>query len=132
MTYGSELAPWVRSFNECKLPDADAGANWTVLSAPSHSLRQLPAERGGPLYEAIDGSPYGNELLVEFAGELLNRNGLEYDATDLLAVSFSSNDGWSYLRPRLATVSDIAVRNDRAIGRLLEPGRQNRRPALTR
>ena len=108
----------MQSFNERKLPDADAGANWTVLSAPSRSLRQLPAERGGPLYEAIYGSPYGNELLVEFAGELLSRERLGVrNATDLLAVSFSSNDsvGHTY-GPDSPQVRDIALRTDRAIG----------------
>jgi predicted AlkP superfamily pyrophosphatase or phosphodiesterase len=119
--YSADLAAWVQSFNERKLPDADAGANWTVLSAPSRSLRQLPAERGGPLYEAIYGSPYGNELLVEFAGELLSRERLGVrNATDLLAVSFSSNDsvGHTY-GPDSPQVRDIALRTDRAIGRLL-------------
>ena len=112
----------MQAFNDRKLPDADAGASWTVLSAPSPLLRQLPAERGAALYEAVYGSPFGNELLVDFAGELLSREQLgTRNATDLLAVSFSSNDsvGHTY-GPDSPQVRDIAVRTDRAIGRLLE------------
>ena len=101
--------------------DAHAGASWTVLSAPATSLRQLPAERGAALYDAIYGSPYGNELLLDFAAELLDREQLgKRNATDLLSVSFSSNDsvGHTY-GPDSPQVRDIAIRTDRAIGRLL-------------
>ena len=82
---------------------------------------QLPAERGAALYNAIYGSPFGNELLLDFAGELLSRERLgTRNATDLLSVSFSSNDsvGHTY-GPDSPQVRDIAIRTDRAIGRLL-------------
>lgn len=119
--YGDEAADWVRAFNERKPADASAGAWWTVLSSPSTSFRQLPAERGAPLYDAIYGSPYGNDLLLDFAGELLVRERLgTRQATDLLSVSFSSNDsvGHTY-GPDSPQVRDIAVRTDGTIARLL-------------
>ena len=121
-TYYFGAAPeWLRTFNERKLADTRAGASWTVLSAPATSFRQLPAERGAALYAAIYGSPYGNELLTDFAAELLEREQLgKRNATDLLSVSFSSNDsvGHTY-GPDSPEVRDIAIRTDRAIGRLL-------------
>ena len=119
--YFAEAPEWVRTFNERKPADAHAGASWTVLAAPSTSLRQLPAERGAALYDAIYGSPFGNDLLLDFAGELLGREQLgKRNATDLLSVSFSSNDsvGHTY-GPDSPQVRDIAIRTDRAIGRLL-------------
>jgi predicted AlkP superfamily pyrophosphatase or phosphodiesterase len=119
--YFDEAPDWVRTFNERKLADVSAGASWTVLSAPSTSLRQLPSERGTALYDAIYGSPYGNELLLDFAAELLGRERLgKRNATDLLSVSFSSNDsvGHTY-GPDSPQVRDIALRTDRVIGRLL-------------
>ena len=119
--YVGEAPDWVRTFNERKPADAHAGASWTVLSAPSTSLRQLPAERGAALYDAIYGSPYGNELVLDFAVELLGRERLGIrNATDLLSVSFSSNDsvGHTY-GPDSPQVRDIALRTDRAMGRLL-------------
>jgi hypothetical protein len=119
--YVRDIPEWVRSFNDRKLADADAGASWTALSAQPRSLRQLPAERGAALYEAIYGSPYGNDLLVDFVSELLRHERLgTRNATDLLTVSFSSNDsvGHTY-GPDSDQVHDIAVRTDRTIGRLL-------------
>ncbi len=111
----------MRTFNDRKAADAHAGTSWTVLSAPTTSLRQFPAERGAALYDAVYGSPYGNELILDFAGELLGRERLgQRNATDLLSVSFSSNDsvGHTY-GPDSPQVRDIAIRTDRAIGRLL-------------
>jgi predicted AlkP superfamily pyrophosphatase or phosphodiesterase len=119
--YLAEAPAWVRTFNDRKAADAHAGASWTVLSAPTTSLRQFPAERGAALYDAVYGSPYGNELILDFAGELLGRERLgQRNATDLLSVSFSSNDsvGHTY-GPDSPQVRDIAIRTDRAIGRLL-------------
>ena len=119
--YAAEAPDWARAFNERKPADANAGAWWTVLSAPTTSFRQLPSERGVALYDAIYGSPYGNELLLDFAGELLSRERLgTRNATDLLAVSFSSNDSVGHtFGPDSPQVRDIAVRTDRTIGRLL-------------
>jgi len=119
--YMPALPAWVQAFNDRKLADEDAGASWNGLSAPSAVMRKLPAERGAALYEAVYGSPYGNELLVDFTTELLTREQLgTRNVTDLLAVSFSSNDsvGHTY-GPDSPQVRDIAIRTDRAVGRLL-------------
>jgi predicted AlkP superfamily pyrophosphatase or phosphodiesterase len=121
-TYYVTAAPeWVRSFNDRKPADTHAGASWTALSSPSSSIRQLPIERGAALYSAIYGSPFGNELLLDFAGELLGKERLgTRNATDLLSVSFSSNDSVGHTHgPDSPQVRDIAIRTDLAIGRLL-------------
>lgn len=119
--YVPDAPEWVRTFNDRKLADAQAGASWTALSAPTISLRQFPAERGEALYDAVWGSPSGNDLLLDFATELLVRERLgSRNATDLFSVSFSSNDsvGHTY-GPDSPQVRDIAIRTDRVIGRLL-------------
>ena len=74
-----DVPAWVQSFNERKLPDADAGANvdGAIGAIPIRCGNSRPSA-ASTLYEAIYGSPYGNELLVEFAGELLNRERLGY------------------------------------------------------
>jgi predicted AlkP superfamily pyrophosphatase or phosphodiesterase len=121
--YMTEAPGWLRSFNDRKLADAHAGTAWTSLSSPStEPLRQLPAELGGPLYDAVFGSPYGNDLLLELASQVLVQEQLgQRAATDVFSVSFSSNDsvGHTY-GPDSLQVRDIAIRTDRAIGRLLE------------
>ena len=119
--YGNELPEWVRNFNERKPADALAGTKWTALSAPATLLRQMPPEAGAALYDALYGSPYGNELVLEFASELLRRERLgTRNSTDLLSVSFSSNDSVGHTHgPDSPEVRDIALRTDRVIGHLL-------------
>jgi predicted AlkP superfamily pyrophosphatase or phosphodiesterase len=122
-TYYFDAAPdWVRDFNDRKLADGHAGEAWTALSGPKTSLRQLPKESGTALYDAVYGSPYGNEILVQFAEELLTRERIgQRAATDLLSVSFSSNDSVGHTHgPDSPQVRDIAIRTDREIGRLLK------------
>jgi predicted AlkP superfamily pyrophosphatase or phosphodiesterase len=119
--YVAEPPAWVQTFNGRKPADSRAGASWTVLLSPATSLRRLPAELGAPLYDAIYGSPFGNDLLLDFGVELMNREQLgKRNATDLLSISFSSNDsvGHTY-GPDSPQVRDIALRTDLAIGRLL-------------
>jgi len=119
--YMPALPAWAQAFNDRKMADADAGASWTGMSSPWAELRKLPTEHSAALYDAVYASPYGNELLANFAIELLTREQLgTRNATDLLAVSFSSNDSVGHtFGPDSAQVRDIAVRTDRTIGRLL-------------
>jgi hypothetical protein len=119
--YVKEAPQWLTAFNDRKIADTHAGQTWTVLPAPSRVLKKMPAEAGPPLYEAVYGSPFGNELLLKFAEEVLTRERLgQRNATDLLSVSFSSNDSVGHtFGPDSAQVHDIAVRTDRTIGQLL-------------
>jgi len=114
-----ELAPWVKTFNDRKLADARAGESWTPFTGPA--LLQMPAERSAKLYDAVYGSPFGNELLLEFASELIAREQLGVrNTTDLLSVSFSSNDSVGHkFGPESAQVHDISLKVDRTIGNLL-------------
>jgi predicted AlkP superfamily pyrophosphatase or phosphodiesterase len=119
--YMADEPAWVQSFNGRKNADTYAGRTWAPLGSPTLALRTLPAQPGAPLYDAVYGSPFGNDELAGFAIELLQREQLgQRHTTDLLAVSFSSNDsvGHTY-GPDSPQVRDIAVRTDATIGRLL-------------
>jgi predicted AlkP superfamily pyrophosphatase or phosphodiesterase len=137
-TYYMPAVPeWVQSFNARKLADARAGAAWNALADPSIEFRKLPAA-GSALYNAVYASPFGNELLADFALELVNREKLGIrNATDLLSVSFSSNDSVGHtFGPDSPQVRDISARTDRTIGRLLDQidrivGRQRTLVAFT-
>ncbi len=120
--YFPEPPAWLRTFNDRKLPDAHAGGSWTVLASPTTSLKQMPSERGPALYDAVYASPFGNDLLFDFACELMSQERLgRRNATDLLSVSFSSNDSVGHTNgPDSPQVRDIAARVDRVIGRLLD------------
>ena len=113
---------WLQAFNDRKLPEAHAGGAWTTLSTPPTSLKQMPSEHGTALYDAVYASPFGNDLLFDFACELMSQERLgKRNATDLLSVSFSSNDSVGHTHgPYSPQVRDIAVKTDRVIGRLLD------------
>ncbi len=119
--YYKDMPAWVSTFNERRAVDGNAGRTWTSL-APSIPLRMLPSERDTKLYDAVYASPFGNDLLLDFACELLTRESLgTRNATDVLSVSFSSNDSVGHtFGPDSPQVRDIAIRTDRTIGRLLE------------
>jgi len=118
--YCKDLPPWVAAFNAKKIPDTYAGKAWTYLDPSAGAGHTLPP-LGQALYGAVYGSPFGNDLLEAFAeaalqGEKLGQRGV----TDILTVSFSSNDavGHAY-GPDSPEVHDIAVRTDRVLGQLL-------------
>jgi predicted AlkP superfamily pyrophosphatase or phosphodiesterase len=120
--YMPDVPDWVRTFNHRHLADAHLGGEWTPLSPPTSTLKQMPKEKGQPYYEAVFGSPWGNDLLLEFAGDVLTHERMgQRGPTDVLSVSFSSNDsvGHTY-GPESPQVRDIAVRTDRVIGQLLQ------------
>jgi hypothetical protein len=109
--YRPDLPPWVNEFNS-EYADHFKGSEWLG--------RKMPLDE--KIYPAIVASPFGNELVLAFAerairGEELGR-GL---ATDLLTVSFSSNDyvGHEY-GPDSEEVRDMSIRTDRLLGRLFE------------
>ena len=120
--YMKDVPEWVRAFNSHRPADSLAGQAWLALSVGTPVLKQLPKETDSKLYEAVYGSPFGNQMLLDFtttaiAEERLGQRGV----VDLLSVSFSSNDSVGHtFGPDSPQVRDIAVRTDRAIGQLLE------------
>jgi predicted AlkP superfamily pyrophosphatase or phosphodiesterase len=117
--YFPELPAWVKAFDASRPSDKFAGSGWLISEAPSRSKR-LPAAPGPELYSAIFGSPYGNELLEAFAEKAIAAENLgQHDSTDLLSVSFSSNDvvGHSF-GPDSPEVRDISIRIDRLLEKL--------------
>ena len=119
--YFTQLPAWTQTFNERKVADVNAGKAWTSSASPAVVLRTLPAEKGPELYDAVYGSPFGNELLLALAEDALAHEQLgQRGTTDLLSVSFSSNDSVGHTHgPDSPQVRDIAIMTDRVIGRLL-------------
>ena len=81
--YFAEAPAWVKEANAARAADHYAGETWM-----GHQMPQP-----GPLYSALEATPYGNELVEGFAERALASEQLgQRGVTDLLAVSFSSND----------------------------------------
>jgi hypothetical protein len=139
---------WVKELNNSKLADSWFDTEWTRLlpeekyvksvgpdDGPGeaegfngqghvfpHSLKgklKAPAKK---YYEALEGSPFGNELLVALAKKCVTTEKLgKGEAPDLLCVSFSSNDllghRWG---PDSHEMMDVTVRSDKLVGEFLK------------
>jgi len=123
--YGEVLPGWAAAFNESRAADAWLGKEWRGVSEDGSSgplLKVLPAVAGKAYYDSLYNSAFGNDLLTSLAEKALANEGLgTRDTTDILALSFSCNDGVGHGKgPHSAEVHAITVATDRAIGRLLE------------
>lgn len=118
--YRKDLPTWAAEFDAGKPADVFGGKAWTFMDASSGAGRAMPAG-GEELYGAVYGSPFGNELLEAFTEKALVAEQLgQRGVTDILSVSFSSNDAVGHaFGPDSPEVRDIAVRTDRIIGQLL-------------
>lgn len=142
--YGDALPDWVEAFNASRPADKYFGQTWNLLlpesayalSNPDEAENERPtwgsrwfphdpsAGLGGPspdFYTRIEESPFGNDIVAEFAKTAVEKAALGGDdVTDLLCISFSSNDlvGHAF-GPYSREVQDITLRTDRVLGDLL-------------
>lgn len=121
--YFPDLPDWVKAFNARHVGDKYATAVWTPMNAGSGAkpLKIMPAA-GPALYQALEASPYGNEMIEAFAEQAIESEQLgRHAATDILTVSFSANDyvGHAY-GPDSPMVHDMCLRTDVLLGRLLD------------
>lgn len=114
--YMDRLPEWAGEFNNRKLPAKYVDMKWKGFPA-----WDFHAATGSPEpYAKLPASPWGNELIEQFAeqavaGEKLGQRG----PTDLLTVSFSSNDYVGHrVGPDSPEVRDMAIRTDQLLGKL--------------
>lgn len=141
--YMNELPAWVNQFNKRKIVDSFYQIGWkTVLNKSvytDYATEDIKAYEATPFgkeinafpydlskfkgkdYGKIATTPYGNSLTVEMAkAAVINEKLGKGDATDFLAVSFSSPDyiGHSF-GPNSWEMVDDYVRLDADLGKLL-------------
>jgi predicted AlkP superfamily pyrophosphatase or phosphodiesterase len=111
--YFAELPAWVRDFNATRPADKYAGQDWMGHKMPS---------AGPQLYNAVDASPFGDELLQALAMSALTAENLgSGPKTDLLAISYSSVDYVGHREgPDSPEIHDMVKRVDKLIGALIE------------
>ncbi|MBL8295457.1 MAG: alkaline phosphatase family protein [Bryobacterales bacterium] len=121
--YFQEMPGWAKAFNDSRLVDKYCGQEWKSIEDPAAKpLYAVPAGAGKKCYASIERSPYGNDLLVEFAeraivGEKLGQG----SGVDVLTVSFSANDRVGHdVGPDDPRVRDISIRTDRQLARLFQ------------
>jgi Type I phosphodiesterase / nucleotide pyrophosphatase len=112
--YMPALPAWVQAFNKSDGANKYASMKWGTY-------RTLPSVLGKPYYEAMIATPYGNDMLEAFAEEALKEEHLgRHSGTDVLTVSFSSNDLLGHqVGPDAPEVRDMCIQTDRVLGRLL-------------
>ena len=143
--YRDAVHPWVRDFNRSHAIDAWMGKSWTrrcgqldyeKYSGPDDAVgegtllftRTFPHALGGGLinvkaayYAALYNSPFGNDVLLALARRAIEAEQLgKRDSTDLLCLSFSSNDPIGHCwGPDSQEVLDVTLRSDDIVKELL-------------
>jgi predicted AlkP superfamily pyrophosphatase or phosphodiesterase len=119
--YREELPAWVTAFNNEHGSDSYYGKEW---KADDRVLLSLTSQSGQPdaqFYGRLVATPYGNEIVLNFAQELVRRQELgEDDVTDFLFIGFSSNDiGGHRWGPYSDEVQELTVQTDAQVAELL-------------
>jgi hypothetical protein len=114
--YFDALPEWATAFNDRKLAQAYTTRKWDNF--PTWDF--ISANKLHPC-DKIAASPWGNELIEAFAEAAFNSERLGQRAsTDLLTVSFSSNDYVGHSAgPDSPEARDMAIRTDQLIGKLM-------------
>ena len=138
--YMKELPDWVKNFNAAKQATNFIGSTWSRIS--EERFYEDPDEAAGegnltgekkPIfnhtinlskdgYDTIVTSPYGNELLLDFAKAALEGETLgQSSEPDLLCISFSSLDAVGHkFGPYSQEVQDLMLRLDRQLASLFD------------
>ena len=119
--YFPALPAWVKEFNDSRITDRYLGSQWVSIEDPKAApFEKMPASKEEKYWAEMQRTPFGNEIVEELAERAVEAEKLGADdITDVLAVSFSSNDYVGHeFGPDDPRVRDISIRTDRAIGRL--------------
>jgi hypothetical protein len=108
--YLADLPEWVKQYDASRPADGFRGAHWRDHTLPSDNS----------VYAALEGSPFGNDLVEAFTERAIRAEKLgQRNATDLLAVSFSANDYVGHaVGPDSPDVKEMSIQTDRVFGKL--------------
>jgi predicted AlkP superfamily pyrophosphatase or phosphodiesterase len=111
--YFSELPAWVAAYDTKHPADKYVGQQFLDV--------HLPATAGAQLYTAIDASPFADQMVLDFALELLAEEKLgQGPQTDLLSVSFSAVDYVGHASgPDTPRMHEMILNVDKVVGELL-------------
>ncbi|HEY7402392.1 MAG TPA: alkaline phosphatase family protein [Candidatus Angelobacter sp.] len=122
--YMKQLPVWVAKVNADRPTYKYLGADWNALDAKPGDKPFCSMRAGGNIRFCgpIENTPFGNELLEDFAEKAIEQEQLgTHDGTDILSLSLSSNDYVGHaLGPDAPEVRDISRRTDLLLGKLLD------------
>ena len=119
--YHEELPGWVVAFNEQQGADSYYGKDWKAGDRVFLSLTTAGGQPDEEFYGRLPYTPHGNQIVLDFAQELVQQKELgEDEVTDFLFVGFSSNDmvghRWG---PYSDEVEELTVQTDAQVAELL-------------
>ena len=119
--YHEELPGWVVAFNEQQGADSYYGKDWKAGGRVFLSLTTASGQPDAEFYGRLPYTPHGNQIVLDFAQELVQQKELgEDEVTDFLFVGFSSNDmvghRWG---PYSDEVEELTVQTDAQVAELL-------------
>lgn len=122
--YMKELPPWINQINQQGPIRKYLGVTWSPVDARPGDKPFCTMTAGAEVRfcGSIEATPFGNELLEDFAEKAIENEGLgTHEGTDVLTLSLSSNDYVGHaVGPDDPEVRDISIRTDRLIGKLLD------------
>ena len=123
--YRHDLPAWAKTVNGQEAYKKFATAKWLPFDAKDDSAKPFcTMVKGTPVRfcGSFEATPWGNEMIESFAEAALSGENLgRHSATDILAVSFSSNDYVGHaVGPDDPAVRDISIRTDRLLGKLFD------------
>jgi predicted AlkP superfamily pyrophosphatase or phosphodiesterase len=123
--YRDELPEWAKKLNKEQPSSRYLGVKWLPFDAKDDSGKPFCTMVAGTedrFCGSIEATPWGNEMIEEFAERAVEGENLgRHAATDVLAVSFSSNDYVGHaVGPDDPAVRDISIRTDRLLGKLFD------------
>jgi predicted AlkP superfamily pyrophosphatase or phosphodiesterase len=122
--YMKKLPAWVSKVNDDRPIFKYLGADWTAVNAKPGDKPFCSLKAGADVRfcGTIEHTPFGNELLEDFAEKAIEQEQLgSHAGTDVLSLSFSANDYVGHdLGPDAPEVRDISIRTDQLLGKLLD------------
>jgi hypothetical protein len=119
--YAAALPDWARVFDDARPADRWYASGWS----PGGKVVLAPGAAGGrpdkAYYERLPRTPYIDELLLEFAGRLVEAEHLGADDDpDLLLISLSAHDYLGHaVGPHAPEIEALTIAVDAAIARFL-------------
>jgi predicted AlkP superfamily pyrophosphatase or phosphodiesterase len=116
--YMPDLPGWAKDFNQARPGDKFRGTTWQ-----GHTFPKDPKEYyGNSTTSPFESSPNGNEVMEQFVERALSAEQLgKHEATDILTVSYSSNDKVGHdFGTYSAEEHDVTVKTDQLLARLFQ------------
>ena len=119
--YVKDLPQWVKDVNAGRPASPALGKSWVPMEG-GKAFCSMVNGADVPFCGTLEATPWGNEMIESLAEQAIAGEKLgTHEGTDVLAVSFSSNDYVGHAKgPDSPEVRDISIRTDRLLGKFLD------------